>query len=731
MKSKENEIERRILKIIDVTITGELGKRIAQAVRNATEVPHPRAWEHYCKKPTEYEWGGDFQGRWLEVASLWQSCCSGQRTSIEHSVGMLLNAMSKDGSIRRKGRANDDFHVMISNWKALCGLLAAYEATGHQVLLDAAKKMGLRYWKRYADASRYPRKPLFSTQLPSAIECLVKLYKITRDKRYLDVAVALCGFTVKTSERVIEQSTVHTHTWLSAVRGLVDVYIVSRNSSLLKAAERIWQYVHDHVVWLSGGIPEVTFKSDDCTDESCAVSDWIRLNLSLWQATGESKYLEDAERALLNHSYFTQLPNGGMSAACNIEQGFRGSEGWMCCSFNAPLMFHQLTRTIFAASEGVAWINFLLPGQAQLDIGNGRMFNIEQVGSYPDDGKVRIRINPDKEMAATIAIRLPAWLSIDDLSIAVNGKAIVRSVLKDGYLVLKRHWKRGDVVKLDFSMPLHAERSIVGGHKPLGKVRINDNKPVPAKLIAVFRGSLLLTILRTDHNLDLSWVNRNGFNEVLDSGGYYGEWNGSSCDMSGSSGVSKVTTSRPANFADIRVADSNVKVTWQSKLDGVAEIENRLTVFNRLPVEIVHAQRVKLKPHVNRDKLMLCGTRIAKMKEQWQEKYCYSATYKYTKPDLEIKKSQGYVLKNDEFEVSCSCSGAVGSVVPVKNKKWLGVFVRPASGGVSANRNGEFYLSKRMIFSRPAYTGTSWIDTDTKSGDQMLTFGRKKVAAPA
>ena len=49
--------DRKLVDITNIALTAELGNRITQAVRNAIELPNPRAREHYRKKPSEYEWG--------------------------------------------------------------------------------------------------------------------------------------------------------------------------------------------------------------------------------------------------------------------------------------------------------------------------------------------------------------------------------------------------------------------------------------------------------------------------------------------------------------------------------------------------------------------------------------------------------------------------------------------------------------------------------------------------
>jgi hypothetical protein len=91
-------------------------------------------------------------------------------------------------------------------------------------------------------------------------------------------------------------------------------------------------------VLLQGAVPEM-FTPAIKRDEGCSEADWLRLSLDLWRETGEAKYIEQAERALISGD-FGHYP---LSAEGIPPPHARA---WSCC------MMHGL-RAFAAVFEGV------------------------------------------------------------------------------------------------------------------------------------------------------------------------------------------------------------------------------------------------------------------------------------------------------------------------------------------------------------------------------------------
>ena len=62
-------------------------------------------------------------------------------------------------------------------------------------------------------------------------------------------------------------------------------------------------------------------------DEGCGLADWIVVNLMMYQATGEERYLDDAEHTLVNHFFANQFHTGGFGHR-SFSQEIIGGKNW-------------------------------------------------------------------------------------------------------------------------------------------------------------------------------------------------------------------------------------------------------------------------------------------------------------------------------------------------------------------------------------------------------------------
>ncbi|MCG8607219.1 glycoside hydrolase family 127 protein, partial [bacterium] len=118
--------------------------------------------------------------------------------------------------------------------------------------------------------------------------------------------------------------------------------------------------------------------------------------------------------------------------------------------------------------------------------------DLEQECDYPWDGHVNILVNPEIARRFTIKLRIPGWVSEKPLpgelyrfkdensstfTLKVNGENIDFDIDK-GFAAITRHWCKGDLIELDFPMPIRR----VFAHE---KVEDNRNR------VALVRGPLV------------------------------------------------------------------------------------------------------------------------------------------------------------------------------------------------------------------------------------------------
>ena len=119
---------------------------------------------------------------------------------------------------------------------------------------------------------------------------------------------------------------------------------------------------------------------------------------------------------------------------------------------------------------------------------------LEQTTGYPWNGKIAIRVTPDKEGEFAIRLRIPGWLKsapvASDLyaytdapkeyTLKVNGSS-ARAAQGDGYETIVRTWKPGDVIELDLPMDVR-------------RIQANDSVEVDRGMLAMERGPIVFCL---------------------------------------------------------------------------------------------------------------------------------------------------------------------------------------------------------------------------------------------
>lgn len=335
---------------------------------------------------------------------------------------------------------------------------------------------------------------------------LIKLYSVTGERRWLDLARFFLdvrgrgGDYVRHPEEsrfrvyndsvylqmhkpVLEQTEAVGH----AVRGaymytaMADLSEATGDDRYLEASKRLWDDVTGGKIYITGGIGSKEygeafgepFELPNMTayTETCASVANVFWSHRLYRATGESKYLDVLERTLYNG-----LISGIGIDGCHFfypnpleSDGSFERAGWFdcsCCPVNIARFMPAMKQYIYSASEDQININLFISSEATFESGPVGV-SISQMTDYPWSGKVEIKVNPasDEEIFG-IGIRIPAWTgdepfagglyryitpSTGSTAVEVNGKQFDYEE-KNGFMVIERKWKKGDVITLQLPM---------------------------------------------------------------------------------------------------------------------------------------------------------------------------------------------------------------------------------------------------------------------------------------
>jgi DUF1680 family protein len=187
--------------------------------------------------------------------------------------------------------------------------------------------------------------------------------------------------------------------------------------------------------------------------------------------TGSSEYMDVLERVLYNGALDGLSLSGdhffyGNPLASDGRHARREWFGTACCPANIARLVASLGNYIYAHTEKDLYVNLFVGCRTQLQLNNVAV-NVTQQTAYPWNGKVQIAIDPAKATQFAVRIRIPGWVErkavpgdlykMDDgaaaVGFTVNGAAVTYKEV-DGYAVIDRQWKKGDVLSFEYAMPV-------------------------------------------------------------------------------------------------------------------------------------------------------------------------------------------------------------------------------------------------------------------------------------
>jgi DUF1680 family protein len=336
---------------------------------------------------------------------------------------------------------------------------------------------------------------------------LVRLYRITGKKEYLDLAKFFIderghrtydktstdewknGMYWQDNEPVIAQDDAEGH----AVRamylysGMADVAALTGDKEYITAIDKIWNNMVGKKIYVQGGIGAVPggerFGADyelpntTAYNETCAAIGDVFWNQRMFLLHGESKYIDVLEKVLYNglisgvgldgktffYTNAMQVTNGVTHHELEPERS-----GWFecsCCPTNMARFLPSLSGYMYAQKGNSVFVNLFIAGTANVEVG-GKKVSIVQSNNYPWNGALSFAVTPETPTNFAMRIRIPGWAraeaipsdlyafqakSAAKISLKLNGKALAYKV-ENGYAVINRQWKKGDNIQLDLPM---------------------------------------------------------------------------------------------------------------------------------------------------------------------------------------------------------------------------------------------------------------------------------------
>ena len=387
--------------------------------------------------------------------------------------------------------------------------IAYYQATGKDQLLKVAEKNAQHVNKVFfkGDPNYNDGKPIKQAPGHQEMElALVKLFKVTGKKLYLEMAEQFLEIRGKTyvpdGEGVMSPTYAQQHAPLEdqkeavghAVRAtylysaMADIASLRKKNSYTKALHKIWANITDTRMHITGGLgavhgiegfgPSYLLPNADAFNETCAAVGNVLFNFRMFLAHKDAKYLDVAEVSLLNNVLAAVNLEGNKFFYVNpleadgkypFNHGTAGRAPWFgtaCCPSNMARLLPQVQGMTYAHDKQNLYFAMYADTSTKINIA-GTELKVSQNTNYPNEGLIKINLEPEKQAKFSMHLRIPTWTgkqfvpgklykyinkNTENWKVSVNGK-IINPKVELGFAVIERLWKKGDQVVLELPMP--------------------------------------------------------------------------------------------------------------------------------------------------------------------------------------------------------------------------------------------------------------------------------------
>lgn len=367
---------------------------------------------------------------------------------------------------------NGSWSPLYTQHKLFAGLLDAQALAGNPQALQVLLPMA-GYFAGVFDALDHAQmQQLLDTEFGGLNESFLELGARTGDPRWIAIGKRL------RHEKVIDPASagqdalphIHANTQIPKFIGEARQFEVAGDADAAAAARFFWETVTAHYSYVIGGNADREYFQEpdtiaafltEQTCEHCNSYNMLKLTRHLYQWTPQARYFDYYERTLHNHTMAAQHPGTGMFAYMMpmIAGGAREFSGrfdaFWCCVGTGMEAHAQFGDSIYWHDAQSLYVNLYIP--SVLDW-KQRDFALELDSGVPDHGRVRLKVRRAGAGAPRrLLLRVPGW-SQGRFRVRVNGATQAARAV-DGYVVLARAWKAGDLIEAEFDMPLRLEHA--------------------------------------------------------------------------------------------------------------------------------------------------------------------------------------------------------------------------------------------------------------------------------
>jgi uncharacterized protein len=371
---------------------------------------------------------------------------------------------------------------------------------------------------------------------PAHLMGLVELYHATDERRYLDLAVRLLNMRDLVANgdddnqdripfRRQREAVGHAVRATYLYAGAADIFAETGDETLMPTLLSTWDDLVSHKMHITSGCgPLFDGASPDGAEdqktiarvhqalgrkyqlpqstahnETCAAIGNLLWNWRMLRVTGESRFADVIEHALLNsvlagisldgtRFFYTNTLRqlNPMPVPLRWPRRRQNFMGCWCCPPNVLRTIAQSSSYAYAKSDRAIWVVLYGGNVLETEVSGGKL-KLRQETDYPWEPTVKITIEAAPPSAVAVNLRIPAWAK--DSVVHLNGKSL-NAPQAGQFYEIDRKWSAADVIELSMPMPVRL-------------VEANPYVEETRGQVAVMRGPIVYCVESVDLPKDL------------------------------------------------------------------------------------------------------------------------------------------------------------------------------------------------------------------------------------
>ena len=444
---------------------------------------------------------GEFQGavfqdtdvaKWLEAVGFVLNYERDEKLEelADETIELIGRAQQPDGYLNTyftikepDGRWSNlmEGHELYTAGHMIEAAVAYYEATGKRRFLEIVSKFADLVCQTFGSEEGKIHGYPGHQEIELA---LVKLYRVTREKKYLDLAKYFIDLRGTGKNYFLEEEKRPGHKRIFPDFVNYDTMYAQAHKPVRKQRTAEGHAVRANYMY--SAMADLAYEYQDKELQQACRNLWdnmVHKRMYITGSVGSSGFLE---RFTTDYD----LPNdSNYSETCaTIALARQKWFGVACCPPNITRTLASLGQYIYFQEENEIYVNLYVANETEVTL-NGVPFKITLKGNFPWENKMTVSVDGVQETEAMIAFRVPAYA--ENFKILRNGKE--ENLTEDhGYIKIS-----GKMYKEIFEISFDAEPVFVHANP---QVRVDSAK------VAVVKGPLVYCVEEADNGENLSSV---------------------------------------------------------------------------------------------------------------------------------------------------------------------------------------------------------------------------------